>query len=252
MIYIIYQSGKKASREFENKLYEQIGLLYIDKNHPPNAISRTMDSINSYVTDYNLNKDYDENGDKKDEIAPKLVVKHVAVFNDSEIYALSSKSSLPFTIEYFYQCYQRVYKRRDHETLNGDSPNLINIFGIFLSNFVDLQLGENLLIHYKFDSILKLPFTMKEPKIEDKALISAFTSYCLDLKNKDKEKNLKTLINDCINKQSIHFNDTYDQLNSIADATLIKLLEIDSDRESIQIPPRKDVSFLFIYFSSYI
>lgn len=157
---------------------------------------------------------------------------------------LINQSILPFSLEYLYQCYERVYNRRDHETLNGDNPDLISIFGMFISNFIDFHFGDDLLVFYKFDNILKLPFTQTHPIINDKALIADYSNYILDSKSKQKERLFQDRINNLVKSKAYLYNDTYHDLQMIAKNTLLSLLDIDSCRKDKVIPPRQGFIYL--------
>ena len=238
------QTGKYAGKEFEKALREQIelyidcknnkGLLYIDKNHPPNAISRSLDTIRTFVNHINEREGYEV-----------LKTKFVALISDSNQCPLLGKSYLPYSLEYFYQCYDRVYKRRDHETLNGDNADLISIFGTFISNFIDFEFGDNLLLHYKFDNILKLPFTQNTPVIVNDELQRVFSNYVLDMRTKTKEINLKNMINKLVEKNTYNYPDTYNELNTITEVTIVNLLEIEKCRKDLIIEPRPGVSLFY-------
>lgn len=163
------------------------------------------------------------------EYSSKLQVKYVAVVNDSEEHKVDSKTSIAFSLEYFIQSYMRVYARRDHPTLNGDKPDLMSIFGIFLSNFVNIKFNEVLLLHYKFHSILKLPFTNSSPKCENKELIECFNEYALDTKHSGKCTKLQKVINNCISKKEFKYEPTFSQMNLIVEAAFKNLLFKEGD-----------------------
>jgi hypothetical protein len=147
-------STQQATREFEKELKRlyslstitKRSLLYLDKNHPPNALSRVFESIRieseyiPYINDVNI--------------------KYVALLPDCGSFKISDKKVIPFSLSYFIQCYVRIRNRFNHQTLNGDNKSLICILGLFMGNFINFSLNEqNLLLHYKFDKIIKLPFT---------------------------------------------------------------------------------------------
>jgi len=68
------------------------------------------------------------------------------------------KNFIPFSLSYFIQCYLRVKHRYDHPTLNGDTKNLMVIFGVFIKNFINVNL-KNAILFQKIKKIIKLPFT---------------------------------------------------------------------------------------------
>ena len=163
------KSGRIAGFKFEEELvdvFDKIyktrsiknSIIYIDKNHPPNAINRSTEPIRKYL-EKNVNPNF------------KLDLQYVALIPDCINYfhfGENNTSFIPFSISYFIQCYLRVRHRDDHPTLNGDTKNLINIFGIFISNFINVSLTENNIItYYKLNRAIKLPFT---DEIEDESL----------------------------------------------------------------------------------
>ena len=163
------KSGRIAGYKFEEELVNTFSeifkdkknknsIIYIDKNHPPNAINRSTEPIRKFL-ETNVNTSF------------KLDLQYVALIPDCIKYfefGENSTSFIPFSISYFIQCYLRVKHRFDHPTLNGDTKNLINIFGIFISNFINVSLTENNIIMFqKLNRAIKLPFT---DEIEEEAL----------------------------------------------------------------------------------
>jgi hypothetical protein len=78
-------------------------IIYLDKNHPPNTIGKTIDEINSY---------YDSIKNKN--------VKFVKLALIPEI--LNSYNEYPFSLTYLVQCYIRCLTRDTHETLKNEDP----------------------------------------------------------------------------------------------------------------------------------
>ena len=163
------KSGRIAGYKFEEELVNTFSeifkdkknknsIIYIDKNHPPNAINRSTEPIRKFL-ETNIDTSF------------KLDLQYVALIPDCIKYfdfGENSTSFIPFSISYFIQCYLRVKHRFDHPTLNGDTQNLINIFGIFISNFINVSLTENNIIMFqKLNRAIKLPFT---DEIEEEAL----------------------------------------------------------------------------------
>ena len=155
------KSGRRSNYLFENELVEKFkyvyynnkildAMIYIDKNHPPNAINRSTEPIRKFLKD-NYNNNF------------QLDLQFVALIPDCLNYfefSTEITAYLPFSLSYFIQCYLRVKHRNDHPTLNGDTKNLINIFGIFIQNFINVSLKENnIMMFQKLDKAIKLPFT---------------------------------------------------------------------------------------------
>ena len=162
------KSGKPANFQFEKELvetFEEIyksdikdSIIYIDKNHPPNAINRSTEPIRKFLRNQ-IKSSF------------KLDLQFVALIPDciNEFrFGDNFNSFIPFSLSYFIQCYLRVKHRNDHPTLNGNTQNLINIFGIFISNFINVSLKENnIIMLQKLNRAIKLPFT---DEIEEEGL----------------------------------------------------------------------------------
>lgn len=156
------RSAKPSGFRFEERLRDTFAsiyqdtkikkaLIYIDKNHPTNAINRSTEPIRKYLS---------TNFDSRIKMDLKFVALLPECINSFEFTKNRAKATIPFSLSYFIQCYLRVKHRNDHPTLNGDAKNLINIFGIFIANFIDLQLTESsIIMHQKLDKAIKLPFT---------------------------------------------------------------------------------------------
>jgi hypothetical protein len=236
------KSGKIAGFKFEEELvsvFDEIfqnssiknSIIYIDKNHPPNAINRSTEPIRKYL-EKNVNTSF------------KLDLQYVALIPDCINYfrfGENDNSYIPFSISYFIQCYLRVKHRFDHPTLNGDTKNLINIFGIFISNFINVSLTENNIIMYqKLHRAIKLPFT---DEIEDeslpKELVEAGRKFFEELiGNKNcKEptklsRNFENLINDYYPKGN-EFNPTKNLVSSTTEPIIGNLYNIDIKKENL-------------------
>ena len=209
----------------------KIALLYVDKNHPPNAISRTMDTINNHINSY-----YDED----------ISIKYIAMVADGTPFKLSEKTILSFSLEYFLQCYQRVRVRRDHPTLNGNKSDLMSIFGLFLSNFVNLEFGEGLLRHYKFSSVLKLPFTSETPKVVDNELKRLFTDYCFDTNSQSKAGVLQKAVDELVLSKKFNYDATYDKMVQITENALNEIVCAKEKNIHMKIPPKNKFLYLGI------
>ena len=200
------KSGKIANFKFEEELintFEEIyttakihdSIIYIDKNHPPNAINRSTEPIRKYLQN-NITPSF------------KLDLQFVALIPDCINYfrfGENLNSFVPFSLSYFIQCYLRVKHRDDHPTLNGDTPNLINIFGIFISNFINVSLKENnIIMLQKLNRAIKLPFTdeIEEESLPEDLVDAARKFFEELIKNKNNRdptelsKKFEKLIND--------------------------------------------------------
>ena len=236
------RSGKRAGFMFEEKLVETFdeiyktksiknSIIYIDKNHPPNAINRSTEPIRKYL-------------EKNIDTSFKLDLQFVALIPDCiKYFEFGEKSNafIPFSISYFIQCYLRVKHRNDHPTLNGDTKNLINIFGIFISNFINVSLTENsIIMFHKLNRAIKLPFT---DEIEDEGLpqdlVEAGKKFFEELiKNKnardptDLSRNFEKLINDYYPKGN-EFYPTKNLVSSTTEPIIGNLYNIQIKKENL-------------------
>ena len=236
------KSGKTASFKFEEELvntFDEIykskstknSIIYIDKNHPPNAINRSTEPIRKYL-------------EKNMDTSFKLDLQFVALIPDCIKYfefGENCNSFIPFSISYFIQCYLRVKHRNDHPTLNGDTKNLINIFGIFISNFINVSLKENnIIMFHKLNRAIKLPFT---DEIEDEGLpqdlVEAGKNFFEELiKNKNNReptalsKKFEKLINDYYPKGN-EFYSTKNVVSSTTEPIIGNLYNIQIKKENL-------------------
>ena len=236
------KSGKPASFEFEKELvntFDEIytsdhiknAIIYIDKNHPPNAINRSTEPIRKYL----------QGAIKR---SSKLDLQFVALIPDciNEFrFGNNFNSFIPFSLSYFIQCYLRVKHRDDHPTLNGDTKNLVNIFGIFISNFINVSLKENnIIMLQKLNRAIKLPFT---DEIEDEGLpedlVDAARKFFEELiKNKNNRdptpisKKFEKMINDYYPRAE-DFYSTKSLVKSTSEPIIGNLYNIDIKKENL-------------------
>ena len=235
------KSGKPASYQFEKELvktFDEIyknksiknSIIYIDKNHPPNAINRSTEPIRKYL-EQNIDTSF------------KLDLQYVALIPDCINYFEfgEKKAFIPFSISYFIQCYLRVRHRDDHPTLNGDTKNLITIFGIFISNFINVSLTENnIIMFHKLNRAIKLPFTDEiEEEGLPKDLVQAGRDFFEELirnKNNRESTTLSRKFEDLINDYYPKGNEFYPTKNlvrSTAEPIIGNLYNIEIKKEHL-------------------
>ena len=127
-------------------------LIYIDKNHPPNAINKSIEPIKKIMSDFtNCNKQ----------------VLFVGLIPDCiNNFKLGENGGLPFSLSYLIQCYVRVRNRKNHPLMNQNRKDLLLfLMGSFIKNFIGVSLDNNkLMTLYSIDKTFKLQFT---DEIED-------------------------------------------------------------------------------------
>ena len=235
------KSGRPAGFKFEEELvnvFDEIfrnksirnSIIYIDKNHPPNAINRSTEPIRKYL---------EKNADTSFKLDLQFVALIPDCINNFE-FGEKAKSFIPFSISYFIQCYLRVKHRMDHPTLNGDTKNLIVIFGIFISNFINVSLKQdNIIMFQKLSRAIKLPFT---DEIEEEGLpidlVQAGRDFFEELiKNKNNREStpLSEKFEKLINKyypKGDEFYPTKNLVSSTAEPIIVNLYNIDIKKEN--------------------
>ena len=199
------ESGRPSNFEFEKELkdvFDEIyqdnrikkAVIYIDKNHPPNAISRSTEPIRKYLSEVRYK-------------IKNLKLEFIAIIpdciNNFEFTKNKNKSFIPFSLTYFIQCYLRVKNRNDHPTLNGDNKELMSIFGIFIQNFINVKLDEsNIISYHKLDKAIKLPFTDEITENQfPEDLVKTFSSFCGSLITNSRDNNSENRDNKILCKE---------------------------------------------------
>ena len=122
-------------------------LLFIDKNHPPNAINKTIEPIKKIMSSFtNLNKQVVFVG-----LIPECINNFI----------INSDLFLPFSLSYLIQCYIRVRNRTNHPLMNQNRKDLLLfLMGSFLKNFIGVSLDSDKLMNlYSIEQTYKLQFT---------------------------------------------------------------------------------------------
>ena len=122
-------------------------LLFIDKNHPPNAINKTIEPIKKIISNFT-------NIDKQ--------VSFVALIPECiNNFIFGTNLSLPFSLSYLIQCYIRVRNRKNHPLMNQNRKDLLLfLMGSFIKNFIGFSLDSSKLMDlYSIDQTFKIQFT---------------------------------------------------------------------------------------------
>ena len=122
-------------------------LLFIDKNHPPNAINKTIEPIKKIISDFtNIDKHVSFVG-----LIPECINNFI----------LGPNLYIPFSLSYLIQCYIRVRNRTNHPLMNQNRKDLLLfLMGSFIKNFIGVSLDSSKLMNlYSIDQTYKLPFT---------------------------------------------------------------------------------------------
>eukprot|EP00331_Platyophrya_macrostoma_P006590 CAMPEP_0176420686 /NCGR_PEP_ID=MMETSP0127-20121128/8744_1 /TAXON_ID=938130 /ORGANISM="Platyophrya macrostoma, Strain WH" /LENGTH=668 /DNA_ID=CAMNT_0017801309 /DNA_START=1 /DNA_END=2007 /DNA_ORIENTATION=- len=131
-----------------HKKRESNVFIFIDKNHPPNALKGTFELIHS-------------NGGHLD----KRLVCLTPI--TQEKYTINEKKWYPFSLEFFLNCYTRVQERKEHPTLPGSGVKSAAVMFMFFDWFERVSLNDESVKRNGFDLSLKIPFVKEErPKAE--------------------------------------------------------------------------------------
>jgi len=83
-------------------------VICLDKNHPPQALASTIESINKFLNSYKTSKKFELH---KVAMVPAMAGN---LFQD-----------FPFSLSFLFQSFLRCLDRTDHETLTNSDPNLL-------------------------------------------------------------------------------------------------------------------------------
>lgn len=118
--------------------------IFVDKNHPPNAIEKTI----------NLCRKFASQGRR---------LKIVAMVPKCE----SKLAGFPFSMSFFFQCMQRCRHRSDHETLPNDNPRkLLQVLFMFAKMFENEHFDSDFRTRFGLDSIWEVPYTFEHEAIK--------------------------------------------------------------------------------------
>ena len=119
---IFSDTGKRANTIFmqtlDHKIYEAIEdhsflhhVICLDKNHPPQALQSTVESINKFVNSYSGGRSFDL---VKVALVPQMAAGGLNLYQD-----------YPFSLSFLLQCFLRCLDRADHDTLTNSDPSLL-------------------------------------------------------------------------------------------------------------------------------
>jgi len=132
--------------------------IYIDKNHPPNAVPGTLKVIRENST-------------------PALDISIIALtpliegeclkFDDHD-----KKIRYPFSANFFFNCLDRVQNRSDHQTLSGNGAQSAGVMMTFFNLYRNVRLNHESIVKNGFHKVLSIPFTneLEKPEIPEELL----------------------------------------------------------------------------------
>lgn len=164
------KTGRDARNLFNERLANLIStgekkncsahFIFIDKNHPPNAIKGTLDLIRKSGEGLNL----------------EVIALTPYVEENFFLYVDQGKThKYPFSANFFFNCLDRVQHRIDHATLPGSGTKSANVLIMFFHMFRNVRLNKESVLKNGFDKHLRIPFTNEEkPTVIPPELIGIF------------------------------------------------------------------------------
>lgn len=148
------QAGKEARCRY-NKVLERLiqidtvkaakpfVLALLDKNHPPNAIEGTLKTLR--------------------QSCPEQFTLRVAALLPKTVRSYQcGDTELPFSLNFLFNCMNRVQSRANHPTLNGDGIQSLNVQIMFHKLYQGIKLGEASLVKNGFDFGIRYPFVYED------------------------------------------------------------------------------------------
>jgi len=165
-------TAKKAREVFYDRVKEglrsskQVHVLFIDKNHPPNAVSSTLKELSKIQP----------KGISKLELVA-LVPDCTQKFTNSRGMG-SSEYELSFT--FLVQCLKRTIGRQEHETMVGSPAKKAAVVLMMFSMYRDVRFSD--LLRQGFDHILRVPFTDESKVHYPEPLVDSIADILANLK----------------------------------------------------------------------
>ncbi|KAL4471704.1 hypothetical protein ABPG74_008597 [Tetrahymena malaccensis] len=147
------QTGKQAGKEFSRSLSDCVSnkplqtkaqnvFIFLDKNYPPNAIDKVVQEIlENKPTNMNL------------QICAMMTSE-----TEPNKYKIGSNIGFPFSLNFFFNCANRVQTRAEHPTLTNKSGKSMDVMVMFFNLFRNSSLSDHSLQANGIDIILKFPF----------------------------------------------------------------------------------------------
>ena len=153
------KTGKEAKDLFNSRLGQLLQssskrdcdahFIFIDKNHPPNAIKGTFDLIKANSEGLDLS----------------IVCLSPLIQNRLEYQDEDKTFFYPFSKNLFFTCFDRVQKRVIHETLKGSGPKSAGVLVMFLQFFRNVKLNTESVLKNGFDKHMVIPFSVEDDSI---------------------------------------------------------------------------------------
>lgn len=138
----------KELKSISNKIKhskESKHLFFIDKNHPPNALKKTISCIESILKGYN-----------------NIKLFFIGVVPSCKESIKLGYKNFPFSSDFVLSCMARSIFRKEHETLSGEPLHVIGIIFFFVTLYGGVKFSEELALNNGLNYIIDLPFVREE------------------------------------------------------------------------------------------
>lgn len=156
----------KIEEAVVDKDYDNI-VICLDKNHPPNSLPRTIDTINKSSQSFSTK-------------GHKFTLTKVAMIPN----ILQTHGDYPFSLNFLFQCYLRCFDRENHETLSNKDPNQLARVSIsFFKFYQNVKFDQEFLNTHRIDQFLRVPLTLEHKDFELPYNLHVCLDKCLKLSN---------------------------------------------------------------------
>jgi hypothetical protein len=129
-------------------MQEQDHIIFLDKNHPPQALDSTMTELQHISV-------------------PNVEIKVVAVIPLCYKNLRVHNKEYPFSENFVLNCMSRAIKREGHQTLIGEPLKILNVVTMFVQQFKDFKFKGPSLSKLNIDYYIELPFTIESKEADE-------------------------------------------------------------------------------------
>jgi hypothetical protein len=129
-------------------MQEQDHIIFLDKNHPPQALDSTMSELQHISI-------------------PNVEIKVVAVIPLCYKNLRIHNKEYPFSENFILNCMSRAIKREGHQTLIGEPLKILNVVTMFVQQFRDFKFKGPSLSKLNIDYYIELPFTFENKEADE-------------------------------------------------------------------------------------
>ena len=162
------KTHKPARDEFFRKLSQLTHaeaksrhVIFLDKNHPPNAIDQTVEAARSH--------------------SPDTEVRVVGLIPNSQEPLAIGRDEYPFSLSFLVQCLMRVKDREQHETLTGPLEKRLSVVFMMFKMYKGIADLDSYLSKRGFDFIMRFSFTDEKAQLPDNRMRTAIPRVVSDM-----------------------------------------------------------------------